>query len=282
MKEFNDKRLNDSLESLEKNMQLKQKYHEQQKKRVLSAVQDNIVPPQQKNKLLVSLVTIILLIFVTSPLYSTTAANFIEKLIPIKISNDSTIRIDNQTIDLVEQSGYEYQSISTSPNPFKLEIVLMPNTTSLSDMKANLMPKIEALMEKEHIDDYKIFITQYEKVQESDDENIKKQVITNKPNQNKQWPKIVSNLHSAMAGKSAYELKGISYKTEDDVTLIEIKTGLENNEDTPIIINEIKKALNSYFLQDSTKMMINNDNYEVRIYDKDMNELEKIDKFTEK
>lgn len=278
MKKSNDtNKLAQLFEHFDKSMQLKPQAQKQQKNRIITAVQ-NVNPMKPKNKLKISLVLIALFLIVSSPLYSTTAASLIEKIVPIKISNDKKSRLDVNIIKRIEQSGYDYDSVSITPNPFTVDIVLIPSNTSINEKKEVLMPEIREFLEKEKINNYKINISEYQKPKEIDD-TLEKREINVKPNQNVQWPKVISNIHQALGGKTAYKVKGISYKTKEYVTYVEIKTDLENNQDSLLKVNAMERALKAYFLEDSTKKMIKNGKYEIRIYDNKKEVMKIIEKF---
>lgn len=148
MKEFHDKnKIIKALENFEKDMQLKPQVYKKQKKQIISVIQkvENITE-NKRNKLKTTLALILLFLVMTSPLYSTTAANFIEMIVPIKFSNDNQSRLDANIIKIVKQSGYNYDSVSLSTNPFTVEIVLLSSNTSLHQKKTVLMPKIKELL----------------------------------------------------------------------------------------------------------------------------------------
>lgn len=273
MKKSNDiNKLNTNLEHFE--LQLKPKVREQQKGKIISAIKKR-KPIKKKNKFKISLVVSILLLIITSPLYSSTAAKFVEKIIPININNDKQSRIDINIIKLIKQSGYDYESVNISPNPFTLGIVLTPSEINLEEKKEVLLPKIHEFLEKEHIDDYKINISEKKTMKEKNI-SIKNKSTTVKPTQNIQWPKIVSHIYIALGGKKTYQIKSISYSEEENAVLIKIYTKLGNNKDSLMKVNNMEKALKEYFSKESTKKMMKSSNYKLRIYSDEKDILKEI------
>lgn len=93
--------------------------------------------------------------------------------------------------------------------------------------------------------------------------------------QENRWAYIVNDIHEALAGKSIYNVTGISYKVKDGVTYIWIKTALSDQPNKQVI-SEIDEALRKYLESEKVKKSIQNDQYEIELLDKEKNSLLKV------
>lgn len=81
--------------------------------------------------------------------------------------------------------------------------------------------------------------------------------------QDNRWAYISSNIYDAMAGKSTYQLTGLSYKVRKGHSYVSIKTDL-NQPPSEEIIKEIEKAVQDYLALPETKEVIQDDKYTVQ------------------
>lgn len=270
--------LDKRLESFDNSLQLHSENIEEQKKRMISAVQ-NDEPRKQSFKLVLSYILIGCIIVSTLPLYSSTATDFMQKLLPMNISNDQNSYIDRKISKLLEVEKIDFQNVGISTNPFTINIGLMSNGKRFDEQKSILIPKIKKLLKKENIDDYKLEITPYHKPNPTKETKMTGEVkVEGKVLQTK-WPIIVSNIYNSMAGKSTYKMKGISFKEGKDLVNITIHTGLEKDKDTKIIVKKIENELQDYFAEEKTQKQIGNSNYEIIILDKEKNMIGKVEKY---
>lgn len=93
--------------------------------------------------------------------------------------------------------------------------------------------------------------------------------------QDDRWAYIASDIYDAMAGKSTYQLTGVSFKVKDGHTYVSIKTDLEKMPSKEII-QEIKLAIQEYLALPETKEQILNDNYSIQFLLKNKKSFVKI------
>lgn len=82
--------------------------------------------------------------------------------------------------------------------------------------------------------------------------------------QDNRWAYISSDIYDAMAGKSTYQLTGLSYKVRKGHSYVSIKTDLDNPPSEEII-QEIKLAIQGYLALPETQEQIKNDNYTIQL-----------------
>jgi len=90
--------------------------------------------------------------------------------------------------------------------------------------------------------------------------------------QDYRWGSIVTDIHAALAGKSIYNVTGISYKVKGGVTNVRIKTALPENPDKQII-TEIETALHTYLASKEIKDRIQSDHYKIHLENKEKTNL---------
>ncbi|WP_394186194.1 hypothetical protein [Metabacillus halosaccharovorans] len=93
--------------------------------------------------------------------------------------------------------------------------------------------------------------------------------------QDDRWAYIASDIYDAMAGKSTYQLTGVSYKVKDGHSYVSIKTDFEK-QPSKEIIQEIKLAIQEYLALPETKEQILNDNYSIQFLLKNKKSFVKI------
>ncbi|QGG52239.1 DUF4030 domain-containing protein [Lysinibacillus pakistanensis] len=81
--------------------------------------------------------------------------------------------------------------------------------------------------------------------------------------QDNRWAYISSDIYDAMAGKSTYQLTGLSYKVRKGHSYVSIKTDF-NQPPSEEIIKEIEKAVQDYLALPETKEVIQDDKYTVQ------------------
>ena len=82
--------------------------------------------------------------------------------------------------------------------------------------------------------------------------------------QDNRWAYIASDIYDAMAGKSTYQLTGVSYKVRKGHSYVSIKTDLDKPPSGEII-EEIQLAIQEYLALPETKEQIQNDNYTIQL-----------------
>ncbi|WP_391122418.1 DUF4030 domain-containing protein [Psychrobacillus sp. L3] len=82
--------------------------------------------------------------------------------------------------------------------------------------------------------------------------------------QDNRWAYIASDIYEAMAGKSIYQLTGVSYKVKKGHSYVWIKTDLDELPSEEIV-REIELAIQEYFALPETKEQIQNDNYTIQL-----------------
>lgn len=82
--------------------------------------------------------------------------------------------------------------------------------------------------------------------------------------QDDRWAHIVSDIYDALAGKSTYQLTGVSYKVKKGHSYVSIKTDLDNPPSEEII-REIRLAIQEYLALPETQEQIQNDDYTIQL-----------------
>ncbi|WP_075619458.1 hypothetical protein [Paenisporosarcina indica] len=98
--------------------------------------------------------------------------------------------------------------------------------------------------------------------------------------QDNRWSYIASDIHESMAGKSTYNITGISYKVKGGVANVSIKTVLPENTEEQII-SEIETALRKFLSSEEVREMIQNDQYSIVLLSKSKTELLQISNVAE-
>ena len=81
--------------------------------------------------------------------------------------------------------------------------------------------------------------------------------------QDNRWAYIASDIYDAMAGKSTYQLTGVSYIVKKGHSYVSIKTDLDKPPSEEII-QEIELAIQEYVALPEVKEQIQNDNYTIQ------------------
>ncbi|PFG05175.1 DUF4030 domain-containing protein [Bacillus sp. es.034] len=136
----------------------------------------------------------------------------------------------------------------------------------LAGMKGTGASAIVTIDMPDHIDESKEIIADIEKEIEKQNLDVKDVEVDtfnlNHRQQDNRWSMISSDIYDAMAGKSMYQLAGLSYQVKDGHSYVWIKTDL----DKPLPqeqIDEIKKAIKDYLALPETKEQIRNDEYTI-------------------
>jgi len=137
----------------------------------------------------------------------------------------------------------------------------------LAGLKTSRSSNIVTIDMPEHIQESTEIVTEIEKKIESinlDVEDIEVNTFNfSHREQDDRWAYIASDIYNAMAGKSIYQLTGVSYKVKEGHTYVSIKTDLEK-EPSKEIIQEIKLAIQEYLVLPETKEQILNDKYSIQ------------------
>ncbi|GKV57028.1 hypothetical protein NCCP2222_29750 [Sporosarcina sp. NCCP-2222] len=285
-------------------------------------------------------VACLVLIF-TSPIYSSTAARVVSKIIPLSITSSlngsNNPDVTSQLFELVTEEGYEVNFIGVTPSPYTVEVSLVLQKSALHQAIKDLEPKITdylyingfdkfdlkiSSVTDEEIDpgsgetfglydqvreivkkvftsygyakeaDYELAgfeetwfshivqIDMPDHIQESDQiiEDIEKEIKAQDLDikevkvhtfnlkhrqQDNRWAYVASDLYDAMAGKSAYQVTGMSYRVKKGAAFVKLRTSL----DQPLsdgIVEEVKNAINAYFELPETKEQIGDDPFTIQ------------------
>ncbi|MCA1057524.1 DUF4030 domain-containing protein [Rossellomorea aquimaris] len=136
----------------------------------------------------------------------------------------------------------------------------------LAGLKETMFSNIVTIDMPDHINESEKIIADIQKEIESQDLDVK-DIEVNTFNlkhrqQDGRWGNISSDIYDAMAGKSTYQLKGLSYKVKKGHSYVWIKTNL----DKPLPqeqIGEIEKAVQEYLTLPEIKEQILNDDYTI-------------------
>ncbi|WP_121662202.1 hypothetical protein [Metabacillus litoralis] len=149
----------------------------------------------------------------------------------------------------------------------------------LAGLKTSKASNIVTIDMPDHIQESTEIVTEIEKKIESknlDIEDIEVNTFNfSHRQQDDRWAYIASDIYDAMAGKSTYQLTGLSYKVKDGHTYVSIKTDLEK-QPSKEIIQEIKLATQEYLALPETKEKIVNDNYSIQFLLKNKKSFVKI------
>lgn len=86
--------------------------------------------------------------------------------------------------------------------------------------------------------------------------------------QDNRWGMIASDIYDAMAGKSAYQVSGLSYKVKKGHTYVWLKTDFTKRPGGELI-REIEEAVQKYLAAPETAEIIQNDAYTIQLLLKD-------------
>ncbi|WGG44727.1 DUF4030 domain-containing protein [Rossellomorea sp. DA94] len=136
----------------------------------------------------------------------------------------------------------------------------------LAGMKGSGASTIVTIDMPDHIDESKKIIADIEKEIERrglEVKNVEVDTFNLKHRQqDNRWSMISSDIYDAMAGKSTYQLAGLSYRVKDGHSYVWIKTDL----DKPLPqeqIKEIEKAVQEYLTLAETKEQIRDDEFTI-------------------
>ena len=137
----------------------------------------------------------------------------------------------------------------------------------LVGLKTSWFSNIVTIDMPDHIQESTEIIAEIEKEIESQNLDVK-DIEVNTFNfehhrQDNRWAYIASDIYDAMAGKSTYQLAGVSYKVKEGHSYVSIKTDLDKPPSEEII-QEIKLAIQEYLALPETKEQIQNDNYTIQ------------------
>ncbi|TWT27225.1 hypothetical protein [Planomicrobium sp. CPCC 101110] len=86
--------------------------------------------------------------------------------------------------------------------------------------------------------------------------------------QEDRWAFVSSDIFEAMEGKAIYGTTGLSYKVEEGVTHVQIKTALPKQPD-PQLLKEISTAIRVYLESNEIKSTIQEDDYRIQLLSKE-------------
>ncbi len=136
----------------------------------------------------------------------------------------------------------------------------------LAGMKGTGSSMIVTIDMPDHIDESKEIIADIEKEIERQDLNVKEVEVDTfnlmHRQQDNRWSMISSDIYDAMAGKSTYQLAGLSYQVKDGHSYVWIKTDLDKPLPQEQIV-EIEKAVQDYLALPEIQEKIHNDDYTI-------------------
>lgn len=119
----------------------------------------------------------------------------------------------------------------------------------------------------DHIEDSNDIVEDIKKEVEAQDLNIKDIEVSTfnlkHRQQDNRWGYISSDIYNAMAGKSTYQVTGLSYKVRKRHSYVSIKTDFEQPPSEEII-EEIEWAVQEYLALPDTKEVIQDDKYTIQ------------------
>lgn len=138
----------------------------------------------------------------------------------------------------------------------------------LAGLKETWFSNIVLIDMPDHIQQSKQIIADIEKEIESQDLDIK-DIEVNTFNfehrrQDNRWAYIASDIYDAMAGKSTYQLTGVSYKVKARHSYVYIKTDLTKSPSEESI-QQIELAIQEYLALPDTKEQIQSDKYTIQL-----------------
>ncbi|WNF23418.1 DUF4030 domain-containing protein [Mesobacillus jeotgali] len=149
----------------------------------------------------------------------------------------------------------------------------------LAGLKKTWFSNIVTIDMPDHIKESDEIIANIEKEIESQNLDIKDIEVSTfnleHSMQNGRWGYIASDIYDAMAGKSTYQLTGVSYKVKKRHSYVSIKTDLDKPPSEEII-QEIELAIQEYLALPETKEQIQNDNYTIQLLLKNQKAFVKI------
>ncbi|MFJ8236380.1 DUF4030 domain-containing protein [Ureibacillus sp. NPDC094379] len=138
----------------------------------------------------------------------------------------------------------------------------------LAGFKSTKFSNIVTLDMPDHIEESDEIIADIEEEIESRDLDIKDIEVTTfnlaHRKQDDRWAYIASDIYNAMAGKSTYQLTGVSYKVRKGHSYVSIKTAL-TEPPSEEIIKEIELAIQEYFALPEKKEQLQNDDYTIQL-----------------
>lgn len=138
----------------------------------------------------------------------------------------------------------------------------------LAGLKETWFSNIVLIDMPDHIQQSNQIITDIEKEIESQDLDIK-DIEVNTFNfehrrQDNRWAYISSDIYDALAGKSIYQLTGVSYKVKEGHSYVSIKTDLAKSPSVESI-QQIELAIQEYLALPDTKEQIQSDKYTIQL-----------------
>ncbi|MCM3720992.1 DUF4030 domain-containing protein [Solibacillus isronensis] len=119
----------------------------------------------------------------------------------------------------------------------------------------------------DHVDESNEIVKDIEKEIEAQDLNIKDIKVSTfnlkHRQQDNRWGYISSDIYNAMAGKSTYQVTGLSYKVRKGHSYVSIKTDFEQPPSEGII-EKIELAVQDYLALTDTKEVIQGDKYTIQ------------------
>nr|WP_275584037.1 DUF4030 domain-containing protein [Solibacillus kalamii] len=137
----------------------------------------------------------------------------------------------------------------------------------LAGLNQTWFSNIVTLDMPDHIKESKEIVVDIKKEIESQDLDVK-DIEVNTFNldhrlQDSRWGGISSDIYNAMAGKSTYQVSGLSYKVRKGHSYVSIKTDFEKPPSEEIV-KEIKVAVQDYLSLPETKEAIQDDKYTIQ------------------
>ncbi len=138
----------------------------------------------------------------------------------------------------------------------------------LAGLKNGWFSSIVTIDMPDHINESEKIISDIKKEFEAQKLDIKDVEVTTfnleHRKQDNRWAYIVSDIYNGMAGKSTYQLTGVSYKVRKGHSYVSLKTDFEEKPSEEII-QEIELAIKDYLVLPEIKEQIQNDDYTIQL-----------------
>ena len=137
----------------------------------------------------------------------------------------------------------------------------------LAGLKETWFSNIVTIDMPDHIQEADEIIADIEKEIESQKLNVKGTEVTTfnlkHRLQDYRWGYVASDIYEAMAGKSTYQLTGLSYSVKKGHAYVSLKTNFDQPP-SQILIEEIELAINEYFALPETIETIQDEKYTIK------------------
>ncbi|MCH4827959.1 hypothetical protein [Planococcus halocryophilus] len=165
MTPLHDKEIKGLLKNLDGQLRMKPVHHEKLRNRILIESEANQEHHRKRkpsrNRTWLAVAVGLLLLIGTSPFYSPAMASFMERIIPLEITLNSskTDSLHEEILQIAMDNGYSVSSVSTTPEPFTVHLAFTEGEVSLTEMEQIVAPLIRDFLYEQGIDQYQLDMT---------------------------------------------------------------------------------------------------------------------------